>query len=337
MQSTDKTEIYKSQFMTELKKFLVWLNDIIPTPQLQKIITVFEKLNKTKTIARFHKLIETKKEQVLKHDKTLFDNHCFIVPEVNLSLLWQNLPENEHEKIWEFLKRLVIICNIIYSEKVTPVTPQKSIQTPTAEHKENISISGLVDEMKQGEIECNPISGILEQLKNVDKTKIPEMTNKIKDILMPNINNPKVAELFGGLLNDIGDELKTNELSPDNFFNTILEISKKMSTKLANNAINEKCSHDDIVNSTKDILKNVLDIKNDNVDFTDALSNPQTLTALMSKMTNAIQPNSDQSTEPIIDTTKAAKMMSSVVKMMSGQGGTNGTIGNMLNLMSNMM
>ena len=55
------------------------------------------------------------------------------------------------------------------------------------------------------------------------------MTQEVKKIFDPHINDPEISGLFGSMINDIGNELKSTDLSKGDLFENILHIAEKMS------------------------------------------------------------------------------------------------------------
>lgn len=83
------------------------------------------------------------------------------------------------------------------------------------------------------------------------------MTQEVKKIFDPHISDPEVSGLFGNMINDIGNELKSTDLSKGDLFENILHIAEKMSQKMTTDASNNKCSPEKLLNATQNVMKDM--------------------------------------------------------------------------------
>jgi hypothetical protein len=277
---------YTKGFSNELLNLIVFIEELIPTETTQNILSKYPKINTARIIKRYHGIMNPVKGKLTNRDVTIFSKPLFIIPEFNISFFWENLPEDKKNNVWEKLSRLLIYSNIIIDS--TPREQRVGEQNSTSmskqlvkkgqtkevnpfvgigENNTDISVSSLQKEVESGKVDGNPIMKALKnklnidelsnQLKNVDKDSISQMTEEVRKIITPNVDDPQVSGLIGEMLTNIGDELKNSDLSNGNLFETMLQIAEKMSTKLANDASSNKCSPEKLLASTQSIMKSI--------------------------------------------------------------------------------
>lgn len=269
---------YIKGFSNELLNFLVFIEELIPTASTQKILSKYEKINTMKIIKRYNNVMNPLKEKLTQRDVNLFSKPLFIIPEFDMSFFWDNLPVENKDHVWETLSRLLIYSNILLANPAqqAPVKVIEKKKDPIkevnpfigiGENNTNISVDSLRKEVESGKVDGNPIMKALKdklnvdelskQLQNVDKNSISQMTDEVKKIIAPHVDDPQVSGLIGDMLTNIGDELKNSDLSGGNLFETMLQIAEKMSTKLASDANNNKCSPEKLLASTQSIMKSI--------------------------------------------------------------------------------
>lgn len=163
---------YIDGFKTELFKFMLTINELMPSETTEYVLNKFPQLNMTKIITRFHKIMIPLKDKLTKNDPSLFENKLFIVPEFDISFFWENLPQH-HKYIWSSLQRLLIYSNIVmdnsqYSTETTTTTQQSTTQNKLFNPFEGVggsnvgmSVNSLTQEIDKVESDGNPLLGLL--------------------------------------------------------------------------------------------------------------------------------------------------------------------------------
>lgn len=329
----DKSTLLKYQqgFYDELFKFIVDIDNIIPTESTQKIIRKFENIDKKKILLRFHKVVQPFKSQITSRDTSLFKKPLFIIPEFNMSFFWENLPNENKQHVWETLSRLLIFCNIVLDN--TPKEkeqPQKELKEKVPEQEQNpffgvkgskkLSVSNMTNAVDQSQMEGNPLLKMLagnlnidqSKLKNLDDETISKMTSEVKNMITPHVDG-EVSELIDNMITNIGDELKEVDLSNGDLFPKILNIAEKMSHKLASDAENNKFSHEKLLKSSKAIM-NKIGIP-EGTDLNQLATNPASLLSMVTQMANGANPNNNLGNSNTQQTAAMIDMMSSLLKM----------------------
>jgi hypothetical protein len=316
---------YQKGFSDELLTFISFIDEIIPTEKTQMIISKYSKLNITKLLTRFHKIMQPLKSQITSRDATIFQQPLFIIPEFNLSFFWENLPDTNKSRVWETLSRLLIYCNIVLdnSPKETPVAQQTNQQQNNpffgVKGGGTLSVSNIKNSVEQSQMEENPLMKMLtsnlnidkSKLKNIDDATISKMTAEVKNMITPHVDG-EVSDLIDNMISNIGDELKEVDLSSGEIFPKILNIAEKMSHKLASDAENNKFSHEKLLRSSKAIM-NKIGLP-EGTDLNKLASNPTALLSMVSQMAAGMNPsnmtgNNTPQAAAMID------MMSSLFKM----------------------
>lgn len=297
---------YIDGFSTELKNFLIYIDELVPTETTQKILSLYDKINMMKIIKRYHGIMSPLKDKLSGHDASIFVQCMFIIPEFNMSFFWENLPNDKRNYVWEVLMRLTIYSNIIVDNQKSNVTPDAPKNEPKQKNKNtkevnpfvgvgtdgtNISVDTLQGEIDAGKTDTNPMMNMLsnalnmdelsKQLKEVDKESISKMTDEVKKMIAPHVDDPQVSGMIGDMLTNISDELKNSDLSNGNLMGTMMKIAEKMSVKLSTEG---KCSPEKLLASTQSLMKSIGLPENMNPTDILAKCDPSILSAVMSGM-----------------------------------------------------
>ena len=181
---------YIDGFKTELSKFMLTINELMPSETTEYVLSKFPQLNMMKIITRFYKIMTPLKDKLTKHDPSMFENKLFIVPEFNISFFWENLPQ-QHQYILSILQRLLIYSNIIMdnspqSTETTTTTQQSPTQNKQFNPFEGVggnnvglSVNSLSQEMDKAGADGNPVLGLLQG--KIDKNAITEQLKNVND------------------------------------------------------------------------------------------------------------------------------------------------------------
>jgi hypothetical protein len=254
----------------------------MPTDQVMKIIEIYEKINSQKIVSRYYTIANKLSDCIKNKDMSIFKESLYIIPEVDISFFWNNLPADKQKKIWYVMHRLLIYSQIIVQNTETPtkkVHQENKQQTKqvndddvdlmkgVGENGSGASINTLGEEIDSGENDGNPLLNMVmskmnpeeisKQLKNVDKKTITTMTNEVQKLISPHINDPEVSGMLGNMLNDIGDELQNTDLSKGDLFENILGIANKLSTKMKDDTTLGNCSPDKLLAPMQSLMKQI--------------------------------------------------------------------------------
>lgn len=302
----ERTELskYIDRFSVELKKFLIVLDGLMPTETIQNIIDKYEKLNIRKLIIRYNNRMTPQKEKLTQRDESMFKVDQYIIPEVNISFYWENLPVEHRKTIWENLSRLFVCSNIVMEKLSNEEKPKQEVKPHVNlfagvgnNHTNNsdISVNSFVQETEVAKLEGNPIvkkikekfnmDGLSDQINNIDQESMDKITTGIKQFIDPHVADPKVSGFIGTALTDIVGKLKTHDLKNENLFDVIMQVSNEMSTEMGENAEKNNCPPEQLLASAQSILKG-MGMENLSPDKLDPSKlNPAMLTELVSKMT----------------------------------------------------
>jgi len=120
-------EQHYKNFVTTLYTFMEALNRYYPNENIQKFISVYDKLDISKVI--FKIAIVTKEHQVFITEKNsqMFNQSCFILPEIDLSAHWQKLSTGQKNKVWTYLQILSIESEFLINYDKSKTTTSTSI------------------------------------------------------------------------------------------------------------------------------------------------------------------------------------------------------------------
>jgi hypothetical protein len=312
---------YQKGFSDELLNFLSYIDEIIPTEKTQMIINKYPKLNMTKLISRYAKIMQPLKEQLTNKDVSIFQKQLFIIPEFNVSFFWENLPDENKSKVWETLSRLLIYCNIILNNK-TEEKPNLSNNPFFGVKGSNLSVSNIKESVNKSQSDSNPILQMLtdnlkidkDKLQNLDEETITKMTSEVKNMISPHVDND-VSDLVENMVSGIGEELKNVDLTNGDIFSNVIKIAEKMSHKLTSDMTQNNFSPEKLLKSSKAIMKEIG--VPEGTDMNQLMSNPASLLSMVTKMASKNNPtnNNSENNSSSNQTAAMIDMMSNLLKM----------------------
>lgn len=233
--NTDNSTKYVDGFIHELEQFLDKLVELMPVPTLKKIIAKLPQLNKRTLMKKFYERTKNNKERIMKRDTTLFKTPWNIIPELNISLFWDNLPDHKQE-IWETLTKLSIYCSIIYGDKEQRIPAQ------------TLDVNSFVKEMKNNETS--------------EGDMMTQAMTKVKQVVNSSVE-PEVSGVMNDLIDGICTDLKTTDITKGNLMENIMGIAMKHPLKLDNM---QEFPIDKLMSSAQKLMKNLgmpaLDLQN---------------------------------------------------------------------------
>jgi hypothetical protein len=341
MERTDVSK-YINKFSVELKNFLIFLDELIPTEIVQNILGKYDELDTLKLMEKYRRNILKFKDKLAERDATIFKTTLYIIPEVDISFYWNNLQQTHRNTIAEKLLRLIVCSNVIV-EKMTPQKYQPSVkqmEQPTphnpqvernlfngvGEDNTDISVETFTHETETAQLDGNPLLNKLEDYLNVDQiseqlNKIDgESMNKIVDdigkFIDPHVQNPEVKTSLKNAMCNIIDKFKTHDLKTEGLFDVISQVSNEMAHKLTSDTQNSECPPEHLLESAHSILKSLGVDKNINPEKL----NPSSLMSMASKLINSIQQNDTQNPSHESNPETTQNTTSSAVAMMDLAG-----------------
>ena len=290
-----KNNKYIKGFKKDLKEFLDFINDIIETKEIKRMIDNIDKINYKKLASYI--FINTKdiSTRLKKHDETIFLEEIKFFPGINISPYFEKLNDDNKNIFWEKIVRLHIYTYIIVEHVDGNVKNEleKVDKNKLIEKEKELKVIGnksLFDLIKEEENDDDEdeddnfnlnklISQILdvddfsEKIKNIDDDDINKITGTVSSILGDNINDTS-KDLIKGMIKGVSEEVKDLDFKNGDIIENVQNLADKVSQKY----INDKSKHNDIKQlaaSTNDIMKDFGD--NEKI-------NPEMISTIMKKM-----------------------------------------------------
>jgi hypothetical protein len=253
-------EQYYGEFVTTLKSFILELNTFNQQTSnsndgITKFIKVFDKLDMTKVIARFHSISNKYSKLIQSKDEKLFSLNYSVFPGINLTAIWEKINNDQKERVWTYIQMLFLSSSFIM-KLGTGNCPNE---------EEQISINIIADSIKNPNMKplaFNPYEGIGEV--NDSQYGVDEMYNNIKSI-PAETNSGSGMQGIGSMANMLG-------LGNTFDLNKISEQLKSISKEDVDNATDniKKLLGNDCDDNTgemiSDMLTNITDkLKDDNL------------------------------------------------------------------------
>jgi len=253
-----------NNFVITLFKFVYDINRYVPTTEGDKILEVYKELDMKKVIVLVHKLLKCNEEYINTNNSNLFSNDFFILPSLNLSLLWFKMNPNQQKKVWTYMSMLLLQTEIFFTENVSgtnsEIVPEKKV---VPEFNPYIGIGNSTQEYGVNEMlssipaidEDQPSSGLglstIIKMTGLNKIiDIDKFTNELKNMTPEDIDNSvaqmrlvlgpennATGDLISTMLVTISDELKKDEGSEKNLEKILSAVTSNISSSVAENNI----------------------------------------------------------------------------------------------------
>ena len=333
----ERTEVskYLNKFSVELKNFLIVLDELMPTETVQKILEQYDVYDGMKLLNKYRNCMVRHKERLTSHDDTLFSKSLYVIPEVDISFYWNNLPENHRKTIIDYLMRLLICSNIVI-EKLHPTrtkVPEKQevkkanvkkqevkkteIQKPrnlfdgVGENNNNISVESFANETADAQLDGNPLMNKLmenlnvdqltEQLSKIDDNAMNKITEGISQFMGPHIQDQGVKTLFQTMPKDIIEKLKTCDIKKDGLWGVVKKMSTEMADDMTSNKNTAQCDPEKLMESAQAMMSNLG--LGDNINIGDL--NPASMMSMASKLMSTLTNSDSQTPQPPVNNTVA--------------------------------
>lgn len=256
-------EKYYPQFVTNLQLFLANLQNIHPSRDVADFLKVFEKLDMIKIIIKFLNTMRKFETDLLKRNKTIFEENIKPLPGIDLKTYWKHVSDEQQTDFWTQLQVLYVLAEQLVSsskgsQKEERTQLMKDMTEDIKVHSEgkvlffnpflgvggdeNVSMEDLFnpDVKLPGEGQSLLDFGkIKEQIKNMSPEDLEKATRTIKDLMGDDIDE-NTSNTITTMLQDISSELQNTNLEGDpmkNLMKVAESVAHKMKKKINNNEI----------------------------------------------------------------------------------------------------
>jgi hypothetical protein len=278
---------------------------------IKNILDIYDKLDIAKVIFRVYHLLKDHEVYINNKDETLFQKDFVILPEINLSSSWDKLVKGQKEKLWTYMKILLIESEILVNckkddpETVSNQTDTQAITTTTQQSSDFNPYMGIAPSASDGKYGVDEMFSVVptfeddkpdgggidtiasmvgldkminlddltNQLKNMKKEDIENATNNIKGLLGSTIDD-KTTSLITDMLSNISEELQKGDLSNGNPIKNILNVAESVACKMKPKINPNDLSQ--LLNSTQTFANQCKDKKGNPI-FSDKKMNPFSL------------------------------------------------------------
>jgi hypothetical protein len=216
-----------TQFNKKFADFIYNLNKTFKNDsELEEFNKKIDMVNPKKLIKRYIKVLKPYKTQIESKDNTLFTNTLYIIPNVNISRLWNSTNSTvTKDVIWQYLQILYVLGEIYVSGNVENVSMlDDMLKNDNANDNANNNGNGNIDQIDMKNIMKNMnVDKLNEQLTGISKDDIMEASENIKKMFP---NNTQTSNVMCDLVNDISKELANNNVNNNTNNNGIMGILK---------------------------------------------------------------------------------------------------------------
>nr|QBK88388.1 MAG: uncharacterized protein LCMiAC01_00520 [Mimivirus LCMiAC01] len=304
-------EKYLNDFIKTLYKFLCDLDRYVPTKSIQEILKIYTKLHMGKVSMRYYSIIKDHISDIKNRNASMFKQPLFILPQVDISALWEKLSTSgQKKKVWSYLNLLYVLSEMFLAEKNYVNKNIKNKEQSEDEHTQNdkklkfnpyIGIGQTNEEYGVNEISAGPeklsnetgglglggigsmlgtagLSNMLDELKqqwkNMDPAEIAEATKSVQNLLGPDSNT---SGIISDLLKNISTELAGDETD-------IMKIIENVASNVKSKIKPENINMGELLKSVQNMTNNCTD-ENGNKLFDGAKNPLNMINSLMGKMT----------------------------------------------------
>ena len=300
---------YKKKISDTLYKFITELYEYHQTKDIKTVLDILNKLNIKKVAQSYLANMKKYKNNIDTNDESMFESNVIVIPGVNLSDIWSNLPQSFKTRVFVYLNVIYTLCEI-YVNTPEPNTNEINFYEGIKSNKEGVcSVNKVlknVKELKPSDdqmyvaqvVDMMKSMGIndLSDLKNVDLSKLDlsklnnlsksglsnldiskhlqnidsNSLDEAKTIISTLLNNDQEStSAFGEMLDNIADELKTCDLNNGNLFENLGTVAESVREKVLPKIESGELNIDSLMQS---IISNAnkFDIKN--MDLTSAMN-----------------------------------------------------------------
>lgn len=273
--------IYRDEFSKYLTRLLEDLNRYSPNDICQKYIESFNKLDIEKVIDTYLNFINGYGDLIKDRDVIVFDKPFVMLPELDISLYWNNLTSKQQRKIWVYINILKHKAELSKDYNIEhEFDPFKGVgpstdaeysidnmfsgpKTMPGEEEVEVMDPGIMSAIKTLGIDkqlgdnIGDFGNLLGDLKNMNKEDLDEAIKKIQEQFGLKLEG-ETAELFNNILHSMSSEISNSDFSQGNLFENLTTIAGNIANKIApeitdNEEIIEKIQNTNLM----DIFSNV--------------------------------------------------------------------------------
>lgn len=268
-------------FLTTFYKFIYDVNRYSPTEGAARVLEIFNDLDYAKIIFKTYHLLKDNSTKITNKDETLFLSPFVVLPDIDLSQMWEKLMKGQKMKIWTYLSILHLESDLIMSQTNKDIqtmdnnnntstdlkefNPYEGIGTNNQEYSVEEMYSSLANMETDDEISTPGIETIArmiglnkiinmdelqEQLRNMTKEDIENATDNIKNLLGKNVDE-KTSNLINDMLTGISDEMKTREMGKGDGLKNIVSVAKKVAGQMQPQIQRDNIDVEKLIDSTK--------------------------------------------------------------------------------------
>ncbi len=236
----------EKKFIGVLKMFIDELHSLVPTSETEKLISIFDKLNTDKITKRVYDSLVTIKDEIYSKNPIIFTKPLLILPNIDLSSIWNKIDDDAKGRMWIFLQLLHIpSCSVCDIENFNPYMGVEggniSINDICNEIKSNPTFNGYKDGPNMNMF----VSKILGSM-GFDMNKLMEGLNEgIKELTDDNIksasdtiinqfgiSDPNTVNLFNKMFTSVAKQIRTEDLSNEKGIDGFIDVFSKITSNV---------------------------------------------------------------------------------------------------------
>lgn len=255
----------QKEFAKHLNTFVTNIYIYTNDTGAKKFLQVFGKLNMSKVIKRYYDMMSKYQQDLTKKNNAIFNTPLFILPEIDMSLLWPRLNTEQKDIIWNQMKLLFDISNKIVSN-IETLENSSSSDSDKKAFNPYVGIGVTNNECTINTLSSGPTvipgndnnqnNGIMTQvtkmlnvdelkkhLSDIDPNNVDDAINNLEGSFK-NCVDEKTGDIIHSMLGQIGDKLKTGEIVQGNILQNIMglidNVSKDITPRMESEGVNIK-------------------------------------------------------------------------------------------------
>ena len=290
-------EQHYKNFVATLHYLVSDLNRYYPTTGATKLLECYDKLNIAKVIFKVNNILKLNSTLINNKNVNIFNKTLILLPDIDLSIYWTKLTAERKDKLWTYLKILLIESDILMnfnqqhsSTEPTSLTPKivaDNVITDSEKKKDEFNpyigvgsndinfgvgevmsiTSSIVDEPRSA-----PGLETMVSLFGIDKMiDMNSLTEQLKNLKKEDIDmatdslknylgmniNDKTSELISDMITSISSEL--SNMNSDKPLTNILKIAESVAIKMKPKISQQNIDIHQLLNSTQSLASQCKD------------------------------------------------------------------------------
>lgn len=245
---------YLNQFTTNLFNLSRDINRYHETPEMTHFINNFYDQNMAQIILKYHITFSEIQREINDKNPIIFRKPLFLVNNVNISNVWQHLSKIRREKVWAYLKMLLLLSNNIVNPSHLSHLSQSNYEesynsqigenTNNAEDAEFDPMSFYEQSLITNDSENNSgipnmenmfdFESLQNQIQSMTQEDIQEAASNLQGMFNQS-NNPEANKFIGDILTNLQEELRNTDITSGNSLKNIMKIGESISAKMERN------------------------------------------------------------------------------------------------------